>query len=240
MYACGRGVHQDYAEAAKWYRKAAEQGNVSAQTQLANLYASGQGVAQSDSEAQKWRAKAAEPNKDLIDFLSTVPSQNLGCVSVGGYYLTEKQLREMSNNGKVDLFSIGNITDVIGMYSDDITDRLNMSISDKNHAYAYLDCAFKLSMSEETIVDFWYKDSIHKVTNDKAEKDYVNAIYNSASQKICTQYNQIAMYCERNSILDKAEEIYVHVLSSYEKIDGCTKEAEFSLQKVNASKVNNR
>ncbi len=34
MYDKGRGVSQDYAEAVKWYRKAAEQGHASAQHNL--------------------------------------------------------------------------------------------------------------------------------------------------------------------------------------------------------------
>jgi TPR repeat protein len=37
---------QDYAEAVKWYRKAAEQGDVKAQSNLGVMYASGQGVKQ--------------------------------------------------------------------------------------------------------------------------------------------------------------------------------------------------
>jgi len=50
----------DYVEAAKWYEKAAEQGNVEAQRQLAEMYTSGTGVGQDDFEAVKWNRKAAE------------------------------------------------------------------------------------------------------------------------------------------------------------------------------------
>ena len=42
MYAYGRGIPQDYAEALKWYRKAAEQGDARAQTNLGVMYANGQ------------------------------------------------------------------------------------------------------------------------------------------------------------------------------------------------------
>ena len=38
MYNFGRGVQQDYAEAAKWYRRAADQGNAKAQGTLGARY----------------------------------------------------------------------------------------------------------------------------------------------------------------------------------------------------------
>ena len=37
MYAKGQGVRQDYAEAVRWYRRAAEQGDVQAQSNLGVL-----------------------------------------------------------------------------------------------------------------------------------------------------------------------------------------------------------
>ena len=45
---------QDYAEAARWYRKAAEQGNAIAQTNLGTMYFQGQGVPQDYAEAVRW------------------------------------------------------------------------------------------------------------------------------------------------------------------------------------------
>ena len=50
----GRDVPQDYAEAAKWYRKAAEQGHVVAQANLADIYTKGQGVPQDYVQAHLW------------------------------------------------------------------------------------------------------------------------------------------------------------------------------------------
>jgi uncharacterized protein len=52
-------VPQDYAEAAKWYRKAAEQGNASAQAALGGMYANGDGVPQDYVKAHKWFNLAA-------------------------------------------------------------------------------------------------------------------------------------------------------------------------------------
>lgn len=60
MYAKGQGVAQNYQQAASWYRKAAEQGDATAQRLLGFLYEEGQGVAQDYSQAMTWYRKAAE------------------------------------------------------------------------------------------------------------------------------------------------------------------------------------
>jgi hypothetical protein len=46
MYSLGAGVPQDYAEAAKWYRMAADRGNAAGQQSFGSLYLNGQGVPQ--------------------------------------------------------------------------------------------------------------------------------------------------------------------------------------------------
>ena len=51
---------KDYAEAVKWYRKAAEQGHADAQYNLGICYRNGYGVTQDNDEAVKWYRKAAE------------------------------------------------------------------------------------------------------------------------------------------------------------------------------------
>ena len=48
------------AEAVKWYRKAAEQGNADAQYKLGDCYRYGDGVEEDDTQADKWFRKAAE------------------------------------------------------------------------------------------------------------------------------------------------------------------------------------
>jgi hypothetical protein len=60
MYDTGRGVLQDDAEAARWYRMAAEQGDAIAQINLGFIYETGQGVLQDDAEAVRWYRLAAE------------------------------------------------------------------------------------------------------------------------------------------------------------------------------------
>jgi hypothetical protein len=54
MYAKGRGVPQDYGQAADWYQKAAEQGNANAQLSLGASYNAGAGVPQDSVQAYKW------------------------------------------------------------------------------------------------------------------------------------------------------------------------------------------
>lgn len=58
-FASGKGAVQDYAQAATWYRKAAEQSHALAQFNLATMYAAGQGVAQDDAQSAVWFDKAA-------------------------------------------------------------------------------------------------------------------------------------------------------------------------------------
>jgi len=65
MFETGRGVPQNYTEAAHWYRRAAEQGDSLAQYSLGLLYDKGQGVPRDVVEASKWLnlATAAAPRK---------------------------------------------------------------------------------------------------------------------------------------------------------------------------------
>ena len=60
VYAKGQTVKQDYKQAAKWYRLAADQGLGRAQSALGELYETGQGVPQDDAEAAKWYRRAAD------------------------------------------------------------------------------------------------------------------------------------------------------------------------------------
>jgi hypothetical protein len=54
MYAEGRGVPQDDAEAVRWYRKAAEQGSAAGQFHLGVAYRMGCGVPKNDAHAVHW------------------------------------------------------------------------------------------------------------------------------------------------------------------------------------------
>ena len=63
-YYCGNGVKQNYKEAVKYYRLAAEQGYDWAQYNLGNCYYDGTGVTKSVSEAIKWYKLAAEQGNE--------------------------------------------------------------------------------------------------------------------------------------------------------------------------------
>jgi hypothetical protein len=77
MYYKGQGIAQDYREARKWYRMAAEQRNAEAQFNLGVMYEEGRGVAQDRVRAHMWfnlaaaissdgNAKVAAKNRDIM------------------------------------------------------------------------------------------------------------------------------------------------------------------------------
>jgi|GEM_PF-3448516 len=75
---------QDYTEAIKWYRKAADQNYANAQYNLGACYANGTGVAKDDAEAVKWYRKAAEQHY--------APAQNnLGACYANGTGVTKNE-----------------------------------------------------------------------------------------------------------------------------------------------------
>lgn len=78
LYRSGRGgVKQDLAQAARWYRVAAERSHVVAQYNLAVFYTVGQGVKTDMAEARHWYRMAAEKG--------FVPAQyNLGVIHAAG------------------------------------------------------------------------------------------------------------------------------------------------------------
>jgi uncharacterized protein len=59
MYYRGNGVTRDYAEARRWYEKAANLGEDRAMNRLGLLYHYGRGVPRSYSEARYWYEKSA-------------------------------------------------------------------------------------------------------------------------------------------------------------------------------------
>jgi hypothetical protein len=68
LYSSGTGVPEDDAQAVTWYRKAAEQGNRSAQSILGHLYSDGEGVPQDYAQAVFWYRKAAEQGDDFAQY----------------------------------------------------------------------------------------------------------------------------------------------------------------------------
>ena len=56
----GEGATQDYAQAAHWYRKAADQSHSLAQYNLAVMYAAGHGRPRDEAQSRVWMQKAAD------------------------------------------------------------------------------------------------------------------------------------------------------------------------------------
>ncbi len=87
-YAKGRGVEQDYAKAARWFRRAARKGDVMAQRILAQMYFEGKGVDQDYVTAGKWYLKAAEKGLVGAEFgLGEMFEQGLGEIETGSGFV---------------------------------------------------------------------------------------------------------------------------------------------------------
>src|SRR5271157_1478903 len=65
MYENGAGVEGNYAQAASWYRKAAEAGDPLGMTSLGWMYENGIGVEKDYAQAVSWYRKAAEAGEPL-------------------------------------------------------------------------------------------------------------------------------------------------------------------------------
>jgi uncharacterized protein len=63
------GLTEDFPEAVKWSRKAADQGDSTGQNSLGVCYPKGQGVTKDEVEAVKWYRKAAEQNYAPAQYL---------------------------------------------------------------------------------------------------------------------------------------------------------------------------
>ncbi|MSU21749.1 MAG: sel1 repeat family protein [Pedosphaera sp.] len=63
-YYHGRLVDKDFAEAVKWFRKAAKQNFTEAQFILGRCYANGEGVAKDKTEAEKWKYLANNNSRE--------------------------------------------------------------------------------------------------------------------------------------------------------------------------------
>jgi len=69
MYAEGKGVSKDNAEAVKWFRKSAGQGNSAGEANLGKMFARGIGVSRDYAEAMKWYRRSAEQGDSVSQFL---------------------------------------------------------------------------------------------------------------------------------------------------------------------------
>ncbi len=98
--------HQDYGEALKWYRMAAENGNIKAQNMLGVMYAVGKGVTKDEFEAVKWyllAAKAGDSAAELNLGLHYVHGQGLQKDMTEGIKWIRKAEQSGNPNAKKEL-----------------------------------------------------------------------------------------------------------------------------------------
>lgn len=88
MYAEGKGVAPNDAEAALWFERSAEQGNASAQYNLGASYAEGVGVRKDMEAAAKWFRRAADQGIVLAQL-------NLGLLYANGAGVTQDNVEAM-------------------------------------------------------------------------------------------------------------------------------------------------
>ena len=86
MYLNGLGVEQNDSIAARWYQRAAEQGDARAQNNLGILYATGRGLPRNDMQAYGWFKLAAAQG-----YPDAARNQKLSAAN-----LSPEQLREAS------------------------------------------------------------------------------------------------------------------------------------------------
>jgi TPR repeat protein len=85
-YSRGEGVAKDYAQAAFWYRRSADQGYFGAQCMLGIFYNDGRGVAQDYAQAALWHRRAANQGFETSQFC-------LGCLYYYGRGVTQDYLQ---------------------------------------------------------------------------------------------------------------------------------------------------
>ena len=74
MYRYGQGVAQDYGEALRWWRKAADLGLIDAQFALGDIHAGGSGIARDRIRAYMWFDIAASQTGE--DWLHAIAGSN--------------------------------------------------------------------------------------------------------------------------------------------------------------------
>ena len=80
LYEAGSVLPQDPAQAAIWYRRAADKGHAGAQMNLAMMYFDGEGVPRDVVQAVAWYEKAAEHGEAIASF-SLGSIYEIGCRS---------------------------------------------------------------------------------------------------------------------------------------------------------------
>lgn len=107
LYSTGddkQGIRRNENEAARWFAKAAEHGNVSAQSKLGSLYWGGRGVPQDPNRAYFWtvlaRASGDDASKVMAPFIAArlTPPQRTAIEQQAEQWLQQHETRMQSQN----------------------------------------------------------------------------------------------------------------------------------------------
>ncbi|GHU02078.1 hypothetical protein FACS1894186_6070 [Alphaproteobacteria bacterium] len=113
MYDKGEGVPQDFAKAAHWYQKAADQRYAMAQNALGNMYDNGDGVPQDNAQAVCWYQKAADQGYAAAQYgLASMYDQGHGvpqdlAKAVYWYQKAADQGHALAQYGLADMYYMG-------------------------------------------------------------------------------------------------------------------------------------
>lgn len=101
-FAEGKGVKQDFAQAAVWYQRAATQGLAAAQYRLAALYERGVGVKADQARAKAWYKRAAEQGNVKAMHNLAVLSAGSGESPTAGYASAAHWFGQAATHGLAD------------------------------------------------------------------------------------------------------------------------------------------
>ena len=205
MYAKGRGIMKDEAQAVEWYRKAAEQGYADAQANLGNMYNEGKGVIKDEVQAIAWYRKAAEQGLSLAQF-------NLGNMYLQGKGVAQDEAQAVAWYRKAAEQGYADAENVLGqLESHKVTDQKNTSeqipLQQPEGYTAIISCAFQWGATQ---VGICFQQSELKITKDNRSKIYSMSTLNDAGKidnnvlyvELPKHFKLMAKNSQQSSLLD--------------------------------------
>jgi TPR repeat protein len=162
MHYHGNGMPLNHIEAAKWWRKAAEQDNAFGQVNLGRMLSRGEKVPLNHAEALKWYRKAAEQGNSNGQ-LALASAYHYGKGTVGNRIAALKWYKEAANQGNSQaLLELGNIH----QYG-----RIGMTKSGKEAMKWYLKAAEKGNSN-----GYYEIGGMYSIYGGRFTRDYAEAI----------------------------------------------------------------
>jgi len=98
MYANGEGIPENDAEAVKWYRMAAEQGDADGQASLGFMYANGEGVPVNNVRAYMWWSLAKAQGHEKAATNLDIVKKGMNTAQIGKAQALATEWWEKHNN----------------------------------------------------------------------------------------------------------------------------------------------